>query len=75
MSFFNKFKERVEHAAQFTAEKIGYAPADDTLKAERIEICNQCTHLFKPTRNCKLCGCFIDLKTKNQLSSCPIKKW
>lgn len=37
------------------------------MKAEakrRIEICEACEHFDKEKRICKLCGCFMDIKTK-----------
>ena len=75
MSFLNRLKERVEQAALTTAEKVGILVAEEPVIQTRVEICNNCENLYKPTRNCKLCGCFIDLKTKLQSSSCPINKW
>lgn len=75
MSFLDKLKERVEQAALTTAEKVGILVAEEPVIQTRVEICNNCENLYKPTRNCKLCGCFIDLKTKLQSSSCPINKW
>lgn len=75
MGFLDKLKERVEQAATTTAEKVGILVAEETVIQERINICNNCDYLFQPTRNCKLCGCFIDLKTKLKSSSCPINKW
>lgn len=47
----------------------------DEEQKRRIEICNGCPNLFKPTRSCKLCKCFVDLKTKLQSQKCPIQKW
>lgn len=41
----------------------------------RIAICNRCPNLFTPTRSCKICKCFVDIKTKLQNQKCPIAKW
>ena len=50
----------------------------------RIEICEACDYFYKPARNCSLCGCFMDVKTKMPLEldengisidGCEIKKW
>ena len=52
--------------------------------AKRIKICESCEFLWKPARNCTICGCFIDIKCKgdydideNGISQdgCPAKKW
>jgi hypothetical protein len=42
---------------------------------ERLEICRQCPRLFKPTMQCKECGCFMRIKTRLKSASCPINKW
>ena len=50
----------------------------------RIEICESCEFFWKPGRNCMLCGCFMDIKTKMDLEldedgksidGCMEKKW
>lgn len=43
--------------------------------AERMQICMDCEHLFKKTRQCKQCGCFMKIKTRMKNASCPIGKW
>lgn len=42
---------------------------------KRYEICKSCPELFKPTRTCKKCGCFMSMKTWLKEASCPINKW
>lgn len=41
---------------------------------ERLSACNKCENLSS-TRNCKLCGCFVDVKSKEQIEYCPANKW
>lgn len=40
----------------------------------KLEICKQCDQLGELDR-CKLCGCFMQLKTVMPFSTCPIGKW
>jgi hypothetical protein len=40
----------------------------------RLKICEACPELSS-TRNCNVCGCFVDAKTKLLVSECPLKKW
>lgn len=58
---------------------------------KRISICESCIHFRDKTRTCgkpvigekiehngetkKLCGCFMDAKTKLKFGSCPLDKW
>lgn len=65
MSDLKELKKRVE---------AGEVPAS-TLFALRLNRCNVCPKLFKPTRTCKVCLCFVDLKTKMISQSCPDNKW
>lgn len=50
----------------------------------RLKICEDCEHFNKSLRNCKLCGCFVDVKVlyyyeldENGISrdGCNAKKW
>jgi len=42
---------------------------------QRISICNESDKLTKVTRQCKICFCFMDLKTKMKNKYCPQGKW
>lgn len=41
----------------------------------RLSICKNCDRLWKPTRTCKECGCFMGLKTWLKDATCPLHKW
>lgn len=45
------------------------------IRNERLDICKKCEHLFKPTRTCKKCGCFMSAKTWIRLAHCPEGHW
>lgn len=47
----------------------------EQLSEERMKVCQECTAFKKLTRQCALCGCFLELKTKLLRSSCPVGKW
>jgi hypothetical protein len=51
------------------------AMAEGELATERLKMCETCPHFKKIARQCDLCGCFLDLKTKLLAASCPIDKW
>jgi hypothetical protein len=42
---------------------------------KRMDLCKSCEFLFKPTTQCKKCGCFMNLKAKLPHAKCPIGKW
>jgi hypothetical protein len=42
---------------------------------KRYEICKACPELFKPTRQCKKCGCVMPIKVNILEATCPLDKW
>jgi rRNA maturation endonuclease Nob1 len=48
---------------------------DREIRDGRYDICLGCDRLFKPTKTCKECGCFMNRKTWLKDASCPISKW
>ena len=42
---------------------------------ERIDECLKCDRLIPVTHQCKECGCFMNLKVKLELATCPLGKW
>jgi hypothetical protein len=53
--------------------KIGRVSAD--IAKERLAICKECPELIKATKQCKKCGCIMNLKVKLPHAFCPIDKW
>lgn len=48
---------------------------DKKNRDSRYNTCLGCEKLFKPTKSCKECGCFMALKTWLKDASCPLQKW
>jgi len=42
---------------------------------QRLKICQACPRFFKPTSQCKECGCFMKIKVHLKSAECPIGKW
>lgn len=73
-----------EHPEQVEEEMDNVTPLDllnvsayttKKIRDQRYEICKSCPELFKPTRTCKKCGCFMAMKTWLKDAKCPINKW
>lgn len=45
------------------------------IRKQRLDICNDCEHYFSLTGNCRLCGCFMKVKSSIAVMSCPDNKW
>ena len=48
---------------------------EDELQRERIKVCESCEHFGPALRKCALCGCQLDLKTRELRAECPLSKW
>lgn len=49
--------------------------ASAELARERLKVCEQCEYFARLTRQCRLCSCFMDAKTKILEAECPMQKW
>ena len=47
----------------------------EDLVQKRLDQCLSCEHLIQMTKQCKKCGCFMQLKTKLEKATCPLGKW
>lgn len=50
-----------------------FVPRD--VAEKRMSICESCPKLFKPTKTCKECGCFMAIKVWGGPVKCPLNKW
>ena len=73
MSFADKLKKRYEETLTYLSNT---ALVPDHIAEERMNICKACPNLTEWNR-CSECGCFMTLKTKLAVASCPLpeKKW
>jgi len=42
---------------------------------QRLKICEGCEYFQKRLARCKVCGCFMKIKTKIPFADCPEGKW
>jgi hypothetical protein len=74
LSPWQKYKKNLGDTRPWDLLQADNKTTDD-IAAERYEICKACPELIKLTKQCKKCGCFMNLKVKLALAECPIGKW
>jgi hypothetical protein len=47
----------------------------DDIQKQRYDICLACPHLRLKSNTCKVCGCFMGVKTWMSNQKCPLAKW
>ena len=78
MTIINKLKERMEQvrdAAENMATGVLRKKVSIEVQEYRYNTCQSCEKLYKPTDNCKACGCFMKVKTWMPDQACPLNKW
>ena len=73
-----KLKQRMEQvrdAAENTASSMLTNKVSEEVQQYRYNICQGCEKLYKLTDTCKVCGCFMKVKTWMPKQECPIGKW
>ena len=61
-------------ANPFDIVKLPFDHVSKAVKEERLAICMECEHL-NDIGQCRMCGCFMPLKTRVPRASCPDGRW
>lgn len=75
MSAWKEYKKKLGDTRPWDALRKSNYVNDPKTADERYAICLACPSLMKTTKQCKECGCFMQLKVKIQNATCPLGKW
>lgn len=61
----------------FKSLKETHTLVDETEWERRLALCFECpqSEYLLMGLKCKLCGCFLNAKTRFSAATCPVKKW
>jgi hypothetical protein len=64
-------------AAADTAKRLLSNPqvVSAEVKNARLATCSACEHFNAPTKQCRLCGCYMTVKTQFSNMRCPEGRW
>jgi hypothetical protein len=74
-SAWEQYKENLGETRPWDIVNPNAEWVEKSLSDDRYSICQACPELIKLTKQCKKCGCFMAIKTKLQLATCPLGKW
>jgi hypothetical protein len=74
-SAWNEYKRKLGTTRPWDLLKPNTEYSSPELSSQRLSICEECPQLIQLTHQCKECGCFMKIKTKLQLATCPLDKW
>lgn len=72
---FEEWKENLGETRPWDLVNPNTKYADEALAEKRFSICKGCPELTAVTSQCKKCGCFMHIKTKLELATCPLNRW
>jgi hypothetical protein len=74
-SKWEQYKEKLGETRPWDILNPNTQYANSEVAEGRLKICSMCPKLKKVTKQCTECGCFMVVKTKMALASCPMGKW
>ena len=75
MSKWSEWKDNLGDARPWHALDPNKLVSDDSTSAARLALCTSCEQLNSLTKQCKLCLCYMPLKTTLASAECPLHKW
>lgn len=76
LSAWQKYKKNLGEARPWhllNPKKENWASQE--VAEKRFSICKECPEFIELTTQCKKCGCFMKVKTKLEIATCPLGKW
>jgi hypothetical protein len=74
MSKWREWKESLGETRPWDFMDPNVNRASEETVSLRLDVCGNCEE-FALTRQCKKCGCFMDIKAKLEKAACPLGKW
>jgi len=73
----SKWIEQIFDTNAFQAVKrITAITVDDEVHKKRVDVCMTCENYSNNIgQYCKICRCYVPVKTKLKNTTCPINKW
>ena len=75
MSAWQEYKKKLGTTRPWDLLRPNTEYAAPELSSQRLAICEECPRLIEATHQCRECGCFMKIKTKMQMATCPLGKW
>lgn len=71
----DKLRDKMKSVTKTVEKVMPDIVVDEKIREERLAICTSCEKFRTKTRTCKVCGCFMDIKTWMPRQKCPMNKW
>jgi hypothetical protein len=75
MNAWQEYKKKLGTTRPWDVLNPNIPQASEDIAQNRFALCEECPSLIKATKQCKECGCFMKLKVKLELATCPLGKW
>ena len=73
MSAWQEYKKKLGDTRPW--DVLTQPKVSDDVSEKRMSVCNECPELIQATKQCKQCGCFMNMKVRLEKATCPLGKW
>lgn len=73
MSAWQEYKKKLGDTRPW--DVVTQPKVDDSVSEKRMAKCLECPELIQMTKQCKQCGCFMNMKVRLEKAVCPLGKW
>lgn len=74
-SAWQEYKKKLGTTRPWDMLNPNVPKVSDNIESIRMSLCMDCPELIKSTKQCKQCGCFMNMKVKLENAKCPVGKW
>jgi hypothetical protein len=75
LSPWQKYKQNLGDSRPWDLLRPNTEYVTKDVSEQRFSICKSCPELINLTKQCKKCGCFMTVKSKMKIATCPLGKW
>jgi hypothetical protein len=74
-SAWQEYKKKLGDTRPWDILNPNAPKVSDEIESTRMSLCMDCPELINATKQCKQCGCFMNMKVKLEKATCPIGRW
>jgi sucrose-6-phosphate hydrolase SacC (GH32 family) len=73
MSAWQEYKKKLGDTRPW--DMVTQPKVAEDVSEKRMAVCLECPELIQMTKQCKQCGCFMNMKVRLEKAVCPLGKW
>lgn len=72
-SAWQEYKKKLGDTRPWDVLNPNAPKVSEDIESTRMSLCMDCPELIRSTKQCRQCGCFMNMKVKLENATCPIR--